>query len=236
MAAPKRLVPVTPAARQASRTIRRIAIVAIAAIGLGLVMQGLLVLVRVLAGGPLPGTEVLAELSGTVSWSVLVCTGVAVGTSLGKARAVLAGLFGLVFAPLGLAAAKASQKVVAAAVLATGSGDAVLSLEVVSIVRALEYGLLAFGLAIFAERAVTRPGPYLRLGGGLGVLFGGFLAGLTIFVDSLDGTGRPWPLIVSTLISEVGFPIGCSLLIYLGQVATHSYREVEQGSMPAATA
>ena len=90
MANTQRLVPRTLAAQRASRAIRSIAFVAIAAIGLGFLMQGLIVLARLLAGGALPGAGLVADLASTVSWSVLVCTGVAIGVSLGKARAALA--------------------------------------------------------------------------------------------------------------------------------------------------
>ncbi len=235
MADTKRLVPVTPAARRATRNIRRIAFVALAAIGRGLWMQGMVVAARLLAGGALPGASFFADLAGTVSWSVLVCTCVAIGTSLGKARAVLAGLFGLVFAPLGLAAAKGAQKFVGAIVEAS-TAPAILSLEVVGVVRALEYGVLAFILVILAERKEARLPPYLVTGIGVGVIFGGFLSGLTILIESLNGSGRALPAIATSIVTEVGFPIGCALLIYVGQLVTQSFGQVEKGSRPLAAA
>ena len=231
MANTQRLVPRTLAAQRASRAIRSIAFVAIAAIGLGFLMQGLIVLARLLAGGALPGAGLVADLASTVSWSVLVCTGVAIGVSLGKARAALAGLIGLVFAPIGLAAAKGAQKFVAAMV-EVSTAPALLSVEVVGAVRALEYGLLAFVLVILAERKESRLLPYLGTGAGVGLVFGGFLSLMTLLASSLDGAGRSWPLIAGTLTSELGFPIGCALLIYVGQLITDSFRDVKMGSTP----
>ncbi len=231
MADPRRFRPRTAAAHRASRAIHAIAFVAIAAIGLGLLMQGLIVGARLLAGGALPGAGFVADLASTVTWSVLVCTGVAVGVSLAKARAVLAGLIGLVFAPIGLAAAKGTQKFVAAMVEAS-TGPAVLTIEVIGAVRALEYGLLAFVLVILAERRESRLLPYLGLGAGIGLVFGGFVSALTLMMTSLDGAGRNWPLLAGTLTSEIGFPIGCALLIYVGQLITDSFRDVRMGSTP----
>lgn len=225
------LVPPTAAARRASRAIRNIAFVGVAAIGLGFMMQALIVAARLLAGGPLPHIGLLADLASTVSWSVLVCTGVAIGVSLAKARALLAGLIGFVFAPIGLAAAKGAQKFVAAMV-DVSTAPALLSIEVVGVVRALEYGILAFVLVILAERKESRLLPYLGTGAAVGLVFGGFLSAMTLLVTSLDGSGRNLALIAGTITSEIGFPIGCALLIYLGQLITDSFRDVRMGSTP----
>ena len=232
MAPAKRPVPVTQPDHRASRTVRRIAFVALAAIGLGFWMQGMIVAARVLAGSPVPAAGFVAELAGMISWSVLVCTGIALGTSLGKARAVLAGLVGLVFAPLGLAAAKGAQKFVGALVEAS-TAPSILSLEVIGIVRALEYGVLAFVLVLLAERRIARLTPYLVAGLAVGGVFGGFLSGLTILIESLNGTGRSLPIIATSLVTEIGFPIGCALLIYLGQLITQTFGQIE-GSRPSA--
>ncbi len=229
MARPQRIVPRTAAAHRAARAIRTVGVVAVAAIGLGLAMQALIVVARLLAGGAWPGAGLVADLASTVAWSVLVCTGVAIGVSVARARAVLAGLIGLVVAPIGLAAAKGTQKVVAALVEAS-TAPAMLSVEVVGAVRALEYGLLAFVLVVLVERKESRLLPYLGAGAGIGLVFGGFVSALTLLATSLDGAGRDWALVAGTVASEIGFPIGCALLIYLSQLITDSFRDVRMGS------
>lgn len=110
----------------------------------------------------------LGELAGSVAWSVIVCTGVAIGVSVGKARAALAGAIGMLFAPLALAGAKAAQKVMASLVEATVQ-PAVFSLATLSVVRALEYGLLAWMLTLLTERKAVRLMPYLLAGAGVGI-------------------------------------------------------------------
>ncbi|UXN75084.1 hypothetical protein N8D56_09275 [Devosia sp. A8/3-2] len=63
-----------------------------------------------MGGGAFPGVSIFADSVQTVTWSVLVCTGVAIGVTVSKARKAPAGLMGLLFAPLALAVAKAGQK------------------------------------------------------------------------------------------------------------------------------
>lgn len=67
-------------------------------IALGLVMEGLLLL---LSGGfgELPGLQpAIADLVKNVSWSVLVCAGLAVGTTLSRAGVPAMGLLGFLSA------------------------------------------------------------------------------------------------------------------------------------------
>jgi hypothetical protein len=64
--------------------------------------------------------------------------------------------------------------------------------------------------------------------------FGGFLTGLNALVhglDGLDGPDRDWPAIATTAITEIGFPIGCAILTYVGQVVAQSFGEIEKGSV-----
>src|SRR5215213_10322688 len=70
------------------------------AILLGFAMETLLLLFT--AGFEIiPGfNSMLANLIGKVSWSTLVCAGLAVGTAASKARAPLMGLLGVLAAPL----------------------------------------------------------------------------------------------------------------------------------------
>ncbi len=69
------------------------------AILLGFVMEALLLLFA--AGfGIFPGLEsMISDLAGKVTWSTLVCAGLALGTAASRSRAPLMGVLGLFAAP-----------------------------------------------------------------------------------------------------------------------------------------
>jgi hypothetical protein len=214
-------------AREAQAAIRRIALVALLGVALGLLMQVLIIALR-LAGGVMPGLSAWADLAQTVTWSVLVCTGVAVGMAIGKARTMLAGMLAALFAPLAMAAAKSMQKVVASLV-AAAEQPALLSLTTLGVVRAVEYGLLAFVLAVLAERKERRLLPYAAAGGVTGLVFGGAVVVLTYLLASLDGRGRDGMMLASLAITELGSPLGCALVIYVAQAVATQTRLWERG-------
>jgi hypothetical protein len=113
--AARRPTPTTP--RSPWVTLLRVAWLAIL---LGLLLQLAVLLVAVGFGtAPSPG-PLLAETLKTVSWSLLVCVGVALGRVAAKGRIPLEGITGLLAAPLALTAANTVQKGVAEAVNAAG--------------------------------------------------------------------------------------------------------------------
>lgn len=205
-------------ARQARFEIERIATVALLAVGFGFAMQALVLATRLLAGGAAPEKVFVADLAQGVTWSVFVCTGVAVGVAVGRARKFLAGIFGFIFAPLGIAAAKAGQKAVTALTNAIDKPD-LIPLVTLGSVRAVEYGLLAWLLAVLAEKETVRPGPYLAVGAIIGIVFGGLL----VFLSATgSGTKPTIAQLAGLTVNEVGFPIGCALLIFLGQLVARN--------------
>src|ERR671921_625527 len=94
------------------------------AILLGFAMEALLLLFT--AGFEiLPGLgPMVAELIGKVSWSAIVCAGLALGTAASKARAPFMGLLGFLFAPLAFHISRTLQQGVAKTleVAAAGAG------------------------------------------------------------------------------------------------------------------
>ena len=86
------------------------------AIVLGLLLQLAMLLLAAGFGTAISPRPVLAETLKTVSWSLLVCVGVALGRVAAKGRLPLEGVTGLLAAPLALTAANAVQKGVAEAV------------------------------------------------------------------------------------------------------------------------
>jgi hypothetical protein len=136
--------------------------------------------------------------------------------AIGKARTALAGLFAAFFAPLSMAAAKAVQKVVGS-LLGALDQPALLSLATIGVVRAIEYGILAWLLAWLSERKERRMRPYLLAGGGVGLLFGGLIVALSVLNAASDGS-LSLLKITSVATTEIGSPLGCAAVIYITQL------------------
>jgi hypothetical protein len=207
--------PASVAPEKAQLAIKRLALISVLAIALGFAMQGLILATKLVSGGPFPGSVFLVDLAQGVTWSFFVCSGVGIGISLSKARAALAGLISMIFAPLAVAAAKSSQKVMAGMI---GAADqpAALSLATVSVMRAIQYGILGWLLATLARKGVERPLPYLASGSAVGVILGGAIAALTYHAAVTNGMTPGLPKIASSIVNEVLAPIGCAMVIYFG--------------------
>jgi hypothetical protein len=204
---------------EAAAAVSRIALVALLSVALGFVMQGA-VIGLTLWGGGLAGSA-LASAAGGVSWAVLVCTGLGVATLLTRGRPLLAGLLAALIAPTSLALAKACQKVVAGW-LGAAQSQAVLSLGTVSLLRAVEYGLLGWLLGRLVARGKERAAPYLAAGVLTGVVFGGAITVLNWYAASVAGTPLTAAKLASTVVNEMVFPVGCAVVIYLGLAVRRS--------------
>ncbi|HEY9377640.1 MAG TPA: hypothetical protein VIQ02_11165, partial [Jiangellaceae bacterium] len=156
----------------------------------------------------------LAETFKTVSWSLLVCVGVALGRVAAKGRLPLEGVTGLLAAPLALTAANTVQKGVAEAVNAAGVPAGPAPLWVLAI-KAAEYGCLGLALNWVGRRAWHSALGHLAVGLLTGVVFGGVF--LTVVVQS-----APTPLSASSLlargVNELLFPVGCALVVFIAEV------------------
>lgn len=204
-----------------------IARIALLAILLGLLMQALVIFARLLGGGSLPGIGALADLVQSVTWALFVCIGVSIGVAIGKARKALAGLMGLVFAPAGLAVAKAAQKSTLTLIDAMEQ-PVVAPLATVGLIRAVEYGLLAWTLTVLAEREVSRAPPYLLAGAITGIVFGGGLVALTGQTLRAADQVFALPQMVGMLVNEIGTPLGCALVIFIGQIVPQHFKTYAQ--------
>lgn len=202
---------------QASLVVRRVATIALLAVLLGFAMQGLILGAKLLAGGPLPGTKLFVDLTQGVTWSLLVCAGVGIGTSIMKIRAALAGLVAALFAPIALAVAKSAQKVMASAI-GVADQPAALSLVTISAMRAVEYGILGWVLASLVQKEVKSASAYLGAGCIIGIVFGGAIAALGYHAASLGGQSLGSAQVAASLVNEIVSPIGCALVIYCGQL------------------
>lgn len=210
----------------ASRSLARVARVALLSIALGFAVQGA-VLLLILWGGAEMGAS-LAQGAGGVAWAVLVCTGVAVGTVVSKGRPLLAGVVGAAVAPASLALAKAGQKVMTGW-LGAAQSEAVLSLGTASLIRAAEYGLLGWLLGRVVAAGEGRPERYLGPGAAMGLCFGGAVTVITWRAALVAGTPLSDAKLAATVVNEMLFPLGCAFVIFLGQQVGQSLKLIEAG-------
>ena len=174
------------------------------AILLGLVLQLALLLVAAGFGtAPSPG-PLLSETLKTVSWSLLVCVGVALGRVAAKGRMPLEGVTGLLAAPLALTAANTVQKGVAEAVDAAGVPAGPAPLWVLAI-KAAEYGALGLALEWVGRRAWGSALGHLAVGLLTGVVFGGVF--LAVVVQTAP-TPLSTPALLGKGLNELMFPVG----------------------------
>jgi hypothetical protein len=212
-------VPPTPAADASRDDLwRKVLRVAWLSILLGLLLEvlllGLALFSNTLGESPKP---FLSDLVQKVSWSFIVCLGLAFGTAASAARRPgTMGLFGLISAPLGFTIARTLHKGVneALGVASTGGAFPVLIL----IVKSLEYGLLGAALGWLTKRSRTGTAPLsLHIGTGAAI---GLTFGVAIVALLARTSAAPQTLVDLTAkgINEVLFPIGCSVVLYAAEV------------------
>ena len=182
------------------------------AILLGFVMEALLLLFA--AGfGIFPGLEsMISDLAGKVTWSTLVCAGLALGTAASRSRAPLMGVLGLFAAPTAFHASRALQQGVAKTLeeVAAGASIANQTLIFLALFKAVEYGCLGVLIGWIQQR----PWGWLAhaaAGLAVGIVFGGGIVSFTYWTS-------PEPLAATDLfsigINEVLFPVDCSLVLF----------------------
>jgi hypothetical protein len=188
------------------------------AILLGLLLQLAVLLVAIGFGtAPRPG-PLLAETLKTVSWSLLVCVGVALGRVAAKGQVPLEGVTGLLAAPLALTTANIVQKGVAEAVVAAGVPAGPSPVWVLAI-KATEYGCLGLALGWVGRRAWGSALGHLAVGLLTGVIFGGLF--LTVAAQTAP-TPLATPSLLARGLNELLFPVGCALVVFIAEVlGTH---------------
>jgi hypothetical protein len=180
-------------------------------IGLGLAIEVLLLLLAAYSGtagdGPKP---FVADLAQKISWSFLVCVGIAFGSTASKAREGIMGVLGLISAPVAFTVARSVHKGVGQALAVAGPampGNLVL---LVAVVKGLEYAVLGALLGWIGKKAWGL-GRHVGAGAAVGLTFGSALVALLV-----RASPTPIPLtgLLSRGINEVIFPIGCALVLY----------------------
>lgn len=163
-----------------------------------------------------PTATILADTLQRVSWSVLVCAGLAAGLALPRGPAIASSgcamsLIGVLSAPVAFAAARAlHQAVLHAANGEPGAAAGPLVFAVAGI-RAAEYGVFGYVLA----RLVRLPPPkwrgYVSLGAAIGATFGTVTL---ITMNAMSATAVGVAVNLVRAVNELAFPIGCALVLY----------------------
>jgi hypothetical protein len=175
------------------------------AIGLGLGAELLFVALMALSGTTIAVAPVLADLVQKVSWSMLVCGGLALGALVGGPRPGPLGIAGLFASPLAFAVARALHRGISATIgLPLPGGPSPWTLATV---KAVEYGVLGLLAGWLATRG-RGAGAYIAAGAVVGLVFGGFVLGL-----SLTPPVAP-AVLVPRLVNELVLPVGCVLTLF----------------------
>ncbi len=183
-------------------------------IGLGITFEVLLLVVAAFSGTAGESAKpAVADLAQKISWSFLVCVGLAFGTAARKIREVVMGGLGFLAAPLAFVAAKAIHKALGQALGTIAPGAPLTFPLLIAGLKALEYGALGALLGYASQRNKS-----LAFHAGAGIA-----TGLT-FGTLLIWTGvraQPGPVgaidLASRGINEILFPLGCSLVIYASE-------------------
>jgi FtsH-binding integral membrane protein len=182
-------------------------------VGLGLALEILLLILAALSnsGGDSP-KPFIADVVQKVSWSFIVCIGLALGTTASKSRPAAMGFLGLISAPLGFAIARALHKGVGQAIGMAASTGGGASPYVLAVLKAVEYGVLGAVLGWLTRRAGGASlGLHAGTGAAVGIVFGGAI--IAVLVQAAAGPPSAVDLTAKG-INEVLFPIGCSLVLY----------------------
>jgi hypothetical protein len=206
-----------PTSPDLGRTLLRVAWLAIA---LGLAMEALLLLLGSSFGELLGAKSIVADLAKNLSWSLFVCTGLAVGTAASQARAPAMGLMGLLAAPVAFEVSRVVHKGTLEALDISGSGDT--SPVLVVVIKGFEYGCLGLAVGWLGRRPWGGAAAHAAAGLAVGLVFGGAIVVLTV----PSGAQMSVADLVSRGVNEVLFPLGCSLVLYasvnLGERMTRS--------------
>ncbi|MDP3738820.1 MAG: hypothetical protein Q8R02_15605 [Hyphomonadaceae bacterium] len=201
-----------PARQGSNKLLNTIFTAAWIAILLGLLVQIGVFSAKIGAGAKLPLIQLMVDIANGVTWSVIVCGGVAIGIVAAKSVPQLMGLLGLICAPVAFAAAKGTQRGVAW--MAGQPMDQINALTYqIATVKALEYAALGFVLGMVIRTPRSTLTNHTLIGLGFGVLFAALIVWLNM-QSMANGAPLPPPRLWATVVNEFIFPIGCSLVIF----------------------
>jgi hypothetical protein len=211
------------------RFIRQLLTAAWLSVALGLFIELALVLLSTVFRGGESFNQFIADLVQKLSWSTLVCVGLALGLAATKLRTPVMGVLGLLSAPLAFGVAKAAHKSAAQALQVVGSAAPGPTPLQFAIVRAVEYALLGVVIAIISRKTSGT----LRMHAATGLAFGLVFCGIVLLLTVQNAAATPTAYqLAAKSINELLFPLGCSLVLY----AAHSLGKRAKADEPAAGA
>lgn len=187
-------------------------------VGLGLLMQ-LLLLAAAAFFKNIPTVQaIVADTVQKISWSTLVCSGVAVGLAAGKMRPHVMGIAGLIAAPVAFYVAKIAHKSVSQALSITGAAAiAAPDPFVLAGLKGVEYAVLGVSVGLLGRKTKVGLRGHIIAGIVIGVLFGGLIVALMMNAAAAANTPLGIGAIVTRCINEIIFPVGCALVLYAAQ-------------------
>lgn len=189
------------------------------AVGAGIAAQLIVVAVRASLDNAPGQAGFLADMAQSVSWSLIVCAALAIGTLATKARMHLSGLIGLLAGPLAWASAKGVQKGVQA-LLGVPQDQLTPLFWAICAVKGVEYAALGAGLSMIVKRPEAKLTDYLSLGAIVGLAAAGIVVALNHANASAAGTPLPLARIAALAVNEISFATLCAGVIYLAQHLT----------------
>ncbi|SFA77220.1 hypothetical protein SAMN03159496_00266 [Rhizobium sp. NFR07] len=185
-----------------------IAVLTMTAIGLGFVMEVMILAARFLASDSLPVLVfILAELWQQVAWSFLICSALTLASIIAERRLMLNMFLSMALTPVALIGTKAFQKGIGAILsLPSEADDAYIVTLFVG--RALEYALLSMLLLVLRLRGDVQFHKFLSAGVLVAVMIG-----LPIGLRISDHSGTAAEQL-GKVLNEVGWPILCACFVY----------------------
>ncbi len=182
------------------------------AILLGLGME--LILVAVAAGaGKMPALKpVVADLVQKVSWSFIVCMGLAVGTAAAKSRGTVMGLAGLAAAPVAFHVARMLHKSAVQTLAIAGPASSAPSVATLALIKAVEYAWLGAAIAWLSKRGSGVNAHLI-----LGLVTGAACATVIMGLGAASGAQMPVVALVTRTVNELLFPAGCALVLFAAE-------------------
>jgi hypothetical protein len=162
--------------------------------------------------GILPGLKPMAaDLVRQVSWSTIVCVGLALGTAVTKARVPLMGVLGLLAAPVAFTVSRSLHQGAVKTLEIAGSGADAPPVLLLAALKAVEYACLGLALGWLGRRAWGGMSAHLATGLLVGLVFGGTIVALTYQMSSEPPATAD---LVARGANEILFPVGCSLVLF----------------------
>ena len=180
------------------------------AILLGMAMEGTLLLLSAGFGDLLGLRLIVADLARNVSWSLLVCVGLSVGTAVRKARVPVMGFLGLLAAPAAFEVSRALHKGAIQALAISASAGDDLSPFLLALIKGLEYGCLGLALGWVSQRLWGGAVAHMAVGFVVGSIFGGAVIAL-LAASSPEVSAAT---LVPRGVTEILVPVGCSLVLF----------------------